>query len=98
MPNPGGSGLGHMDKLMHFAAFFSLALSGAFAWPPRPEPLLAAACCAAGLWRADRDFTDLDTGPAMPVGPTCWADAIGIACGLALARLLRRWGLLRQPA
>lgn len=95
MPNPGGSGLGNLDKLMHGAAFFALALTAALAQRPSPRNTwrLTAALLAYGAlievaqrWIPGRDASGLDL----------LADAVGTACGLAVAWALRRWGPLRQ--
>ena len=88
--------MGQMDKLMHFSAFLSIAVSAALASGPTRHSAWAIAAALLGygalieiaqIWIPGRDASWLDL----------LADALGIACGLSLAFALRRWGPLRQP-
>ena len=95
MPDPGGSGVGNLDKLMHFAAFLALSVSAnlaaerkrQLAWPLATALLAYGALIEiAQIWIPGRDASWLDL----------LSDACGIACGVALSRVLLRWGPLRR--
>ena len=94
-PDPGGSAIEQLDKLLHFVAFATLAVSSALALQPgrRSNWAIAALLLLYGalieivqIYVPGRDASWLDL----------MADAAGIAAGLAVVTLLRRLHLLHR--
>ncbi len=92
--NPGGSSLEQWDKVLHFSAFCSLALSAALALAPgrRSAWVVIAGLLAYGAFiEVVQAFI-----PGREASVLDWlADACGIAGGLAAAAVLRRLPVLR---
>ena len=94
-PEPGGSSIDQLDKLQHFMAFSTLAVTWALARSPsrRGHWAIAAWLLLYGAlieivqaYVPGRDASWLDL----------MADAVGIAAGLGLVTLLRRLPLLHR--
>jgi len=82
--------LPHLDKLRHISAFTTLSVVASLAWAPhaRLARLVAAGLMAYGLL-IEAVQTQL---PSRSGSLADWAaDALGIALGLALVRLLHRF-------
>ncbi|MCY7315874.1 MAG: VanZ family protein [Rubrivivax sp.] len=79
----------HADKLRHLAAFGALAAVAALGWPPGrwQQAAIALGLLAYGL-AIELIQSQLPTRSASAAD---WlADAVGVGCGLLLARTLRR--------
>ena len=94
-PDPGGSSIDQLDKLLHFMAFATLAVSSALAssrgrrshWTIAALLLLYGALIEiVQAYVPGRDSSWLDL----------MADGVGIAAGLGLVTLLRRLPLLQR--
>ncbi len=89
-PNAGGAGIAQFDKLLHFSAFATLAVSSALALGPgrRNHAVMAAALL---LYGASIEVLQLHMPGRDANAMDLLADAAGIAAGLAIAGLLQRW-------
>ncbi len=94
-PEPAGSGLQHLDKLLHFSAFATLALPSALALAPSRRNTWAVAA-ALLLYGALIEIVQT----YVPGRDASWwdllADAAGIATGLLLVGALRQLPVLQR--